>query len=273
MYYNKESFSMYYEKYGHSRNKIIILPGWGNTRKTFNNMINHLKKNNEIYIMDYPGFGKSIFPDKDLTIYDYANLIRSFIKDNDINNPTLIAHSFGGRITTLISGYYKDKVDKLVLIDTAGIKHKKKLVIIKQIVYKTLKKLISILPKRKRSLYYKRLNNLFASVDYKGLNSYMKKTFRNIINEDLKYYIKEINIPTLIIWGKKDKDTPYKDALYMNKNIVNSKLISLENTTHYSYLEKEIKVIEEINNFIKQKEKMSCQRKSIGTKKALTSYW
>ena len=252
MYYNKNEFSIYYEKYGHSKKKIIILPGWGNTRKTFNNIINNLKKDYEVYILDYPGFGNSIFPDKDLTIYDYTNLIRSFIKDKKIDNPIIIAHSFGGRISTLISGYYKDKINKLILIDIAGIKHKKSIkAFIKQTTYKLLRNISFIIPKRKRNLYIKRLYRLFGSVDYNNLNSYMKNTFKNIINEDLKYYIKEIDVPTLIIWGIKDKDTPYKDALYINKSINTSELISLE-AGHYSYLEKEKEVINEINNFLKK---------------------
>ena len=35
MYYNKDDYSIYYEKYGKSEKTILILPGWGNTRKTF----------------------------------------------------------------------------------------------------------------------------------------------------------------------------------------------------------------------------------------------
>ncbi|HPE15265.1 MAG TPA: hypothetical protein PLT65_05575, partial [Bacilli bacterium] len=32
--------NLYYEKYGDKPLNILILPGWGNTRKTFNYMIN-----------------------------------------------------------------------------------------------------------------------------------------------------------------------------------------------------------------------------------------
>ena len=28
MYYNKEGYTLYYEKYGQGENKILILPGW-----------------------------------------------------------------------------------------------------------------------------------------------------------------------------------------------------------------------------------------------------
>jgi pimeloyl-ACP methyl ester carboxylesterase len=75
MYYK----SIYYQKYGNKKQVILILPGWGNTRETFNNIINYFKENYTIYILDYPGFGKSKTINKELTIYDYASLINEFI--------------------------------------------------------------------------------------------------------------------------------------------------------------------------------------------------
>ena len=114
MYYNKNNYAIYYEKIGHNEQTIVILPGWGDTRKTFNFLINELKENYTIYIIDYPGFGNSPFPNHDLTIYDYTNIIRDFLIEKNINNPTIIAHSFGGRIATLLTGYYKEKINKYV---------------------------------------------------------------------------------------------------------------------------------------------------------------
>ena len=254
MYYNKDTYSIYYEKYGNGDKTILILPGWGDTRKTFNYMINYFQKDYKIYILDYPGFGKSIFPDHDLTIYDYTNIVRDFIKDEGIRNPIIVAHSFGGRLAILMSSYYKDEIDKLILIDTAGIKPKKSFLgLLKLISYKLLKKLKILIPKKKRSLYIKRLINIFGSTDYKTLSINMQKTFKNIVNENLKYYIQYIEQKTLIIWGKKDKDTPLKDAKYMNKHIKNSLLILYKKASHYSYLQYPILTNQIIAEFLNSK--------------------
>mgnify|MGYP000331054988 CR=1 FL=1 len=112
MYFNTKNTSIYYEKYGTKDKVILILPGWGNTRTTFTNIINFFKEDYTIYIIDYPGFGNSPIPQDELTIYDYTNIIRDFLEENNIVNPIIIAHSFGGRITTLLAGYYKEKIDK-----------------------------------------------------------------------------------------------------------------------------------------------------------------
>ena len=76
MYFNTKKASIYYEKYGNKDKIILILPGWGNTRTTFTNIINFFKEDYTIYIIDYPGFGNSPLPNEDLTIYDYTNIVR-----------------------------------------------------------------------------------------------------------------------------------------------------------------------------------------------------
>ena len=238
MYYNQADYSIYYEKYGQKKKTILILPGWGDTRKTFSYLINQLQENFTIYIIDYPGFGHSPFPNNDLTIYDYANIIREFMSNKKITNPIIIAHSFGGRIATLLSGYYKEEIDKLILIDVAGIKRRKKIkTYIKEKIYKLLKQIKKILPPKIKEKYHKKLLQLFASPDYKSLPPTMSKTFQNIIKEDLRYFLSHINPETLILWGEKDKDTPLKDGKLINKKIKNSALIIYPKGTHYSYLE------------------------------------
>lgn len=238
MYLTINDLTIYYEKYGNKKKIILILPGWGNTRETFYNIINNFKEDYTIYIIDYPGLGNSPIPNKDLTIYDYTELIINFMKKLNIKNPIIIAHSFGGRITTLLTGYYKQKIDKLILIDIAGIKPKKTIKqLIKQSTYKLFKKIIKPLSKLKQETINQKLLKFFASKDYQSLPPSMHKTFKNIINENLIKYFKDIESETLIIWGEKDQDTPLKDGIKISKLIKNSALITYKNATHYSYLQ------------------------------------
>ena len=251
MYFNENEVSIYYEKYGNSKEIILILPGWGNTRSTFTNIINYFKENYTIYIIDYPGFGNSPTPNKDLTIYDYTNIIRSFMKKLNIYNPIIIAHSFGGRIATLLSGYYKEQIEKIIMIDTAGIKPKKTLKsFLCEKLYKFLKHCLKLLPKIKQEYYKQKLLSIFSSNDYKDLPNGMHQTFKNIISVDLTYYLKYIESKVLIIWGKLDKDTPLKDGYKMNSLIKDSALIIYPYATHFSYLEYPFLTNKIINEFL-----------------------
>lgn len=235
--YKYNDIQIHYEIYGNSKKSLLILPGWGNTRETFNNIINLLKDKYKIYIVDYPFFGDSPIPNKELNIYDYSELIYNFIKDNKINNPIIIAHSFGGRILSLLVSKYKLKISKLILFDVAGIKRINVKLYIKTILYKLLKKLTYLLPKCIQLKVRNKLLFKFSSNDYLNIPSVMKKTFQNIVKEDLKKHYKSITSETLIIWGEKDLDTPLKDGLYLNKIIKNSGLIIYKNAGHFSYMD------------------------------------
>lgn len=254
MYFNYKDITIYYEKHGNNKKSIVILPGWGDTRKTFYYMINFLKEYFTIYILDYPGFGNSIFPNKDLTIYDYTLLINEWIKDLNIEDPILIGHSFGGRIITTLLGFYKHKFSNVIYIDSAGIVSRKRKKI-KTLIYKVLKKIKYILPKKLRNKYTNFLFKKFASHDYKQLNKEMMQTFKNVINTDLKPYLKHINSRVLLIWGNNDKDTPIRDANIMHKSINNSELIILEKAGHFSYLDYPILInsilYEQLKDYIK----------------------
>ena len=128
MYFNlNKTDKIYFEKIGNSNKTILILPGWGNTRETFKYITSYFSKDYTIYIIDYPGFGNSPTINKELTIYDYAQIINKLIKKEKIINPIIIAHSFGGRLSAILLGKYNLKVEKIILIDVAGIKRRKTL--------------------------------------------------------------------------------------------------------------------------------------------------
>lgn len=254
MFLNINDFTLYYEKYGSGKKTIVILPGWGETRKTFYYMINFLKQYYAIYIVDYPGFGNSPFPNRDLTIYDYTNLILDFLNIKGIENPIIIGHSFGGRIAITLNGYLHHKIDKMILIGSAGIKPRKTLYQkLRQIIYKFLKKCKIFLPKRRRKQYLSYLLHCFGSKDYQELNANQRKTFIQIVNEDLTGYLKDIKASTLLIWGELDQATPLKDGFKMQQLIQDSGLIILKGRSHFCYLEEADRVNSIVQIFIEEK--------------------
>lgn len=252
MYYNNEFCNLYFEKYGDKKDTLIILPGWGDNRNSFHHIIDYFKDKFTIYIFDYPGFGKTKSPKKEMTIYDYASMINNFIEDYNIENPIILAHSFGGRISILLSAIHKVNIKKLILIDVAGIKPRKTLKqLLKQTSYKLKRQLSKLIKeKEKRENYLTNLRKKHSSSDYLLLPENMHQTFKNIVNENLKKYIKYIKEETLILWGEHDLDTPLKDAMYLNKKIKNSALITLPRAGHFSYIEYRELTINIIEKFI-----------------------
>lgn len=251
MYLKINNTTIYYEKHGSKKQSIIILPGWGDNRKTFYYLINYLKKYFTIYILDYPGFGNSVI-NKTLTIFDYANIINEFVVKLNLENSILIGHSFGGRIISILTTMYNIKYKKIILINVAGLKEHKIKLFFKTIIYKLLKLVKCFLPNKLKIKYQNYLFKKFASRDYKVLPHNLYKTFQNVVKENLKKYYKQINIDTLIIWGANDTITPLKMGYKLNKLIKKSYLIKLEFLNHFPYLENPYLVSEIIYNYLKK---------------------
>lgn len=236
MIFEDSLFSFYYEKFGEKKPVILILPGWGNTRKTFDFIIQYFQKDYTIYILDYPSFGKSPIPKKELTIDDYSLVIQRFLTFFQIQNPIIIAHSFGGRIASLLIGKYHYPTSFCIFFDVAGIR-RKKIFSFRTKLYHFFKKLSFLLPKKFQKKYFNFLFLKFSSKDYQNLPISMRKTFQNIISTDLRKFYQNIPSEVLLIWGEKDRDTPLQDAYLLKKMIPNASLICYKGKGHFSYLE------------------------------------
>ena len=227
---NIKDVNINYVQYGNSKGKdVVLLHGWGQNIEMMNPIGERLKNDYHITILDLPGFGKSSEPTYDWTIYDYYEMLKEFLKELKIKNPVLIGHSFGGRISIIYAS--KEKVDKLVLLASPFRKSVKK---------DTLK--IKILKFLKKVPLLKDLEDYaktkIGSTDYRNASPVMRKILVNTVNEDLESCVRNIKVPTVLIWGDNDTAVSVEDARYMESIIPDAGLIVYEGCTHYAYLER-----------------------------------
>jgi len=198
-----------------------------------------------IYLIDLPGFGDSQTPMETFSVEDYKNTIKEFIKKMLIKKTTLIGHSFGGRITIKLAVENPSFLEKIVLVNTAGV-----------VTASTLKKIASVLAKIISPFFKPTFMQPFRKKLYALLGSeYLKneqlsKIFSNVVSEDLVKHLSDINIPTLIIWGDKDRVTPIDFAYLMKNKIKYSKLDILNSAGHFSFLDQPEKFIKSLTDFI-----------------------
>ena len=76
---------------------LIFLHGWGITSEIFKPIYYFLKDDFKIYDLDLPGFGNSPI-EKPMALKDYAEKVYKFLKNNNIEKPIIIGHSFGGAV-------------------------------------------------------------------------------------------------------------------------------------------------------------------------------
>lgn len=230
---------------GNNNKTIVFLHGFMGNLSSFSffcKIFNNFGYN--ILNIDLTNHGFSNLPNN-FTIYDYANVVNNLILKLKIENPILIGHSFGGRIIMILASMYNYK-NKLIFVSSAGIKPKFSLKTkVKILQYKINKKLVILKLKDKKVL------NKFGSEEYKTLSKNMQQVFINIVNEDLKYLLNNIANKTLILYGKRDKDTPPYMAKIMHRNIKNSKLLKLEGN-HFAYIQDAQNFIKLVKDFIEK---------------------
>lgn len=248
-----KNLTINYIKKGYGKN-VLILPGWGTTINTYMPLINSISNYANIYCLDMPGFGNSEEPDTYWNLDNYVDFIIDFIKSQNIQDLDLIGHSNGGRIIIKLMNRIdlNFNVNKIILIGSAGIVHKKsqsKKFKIK--IFKLGKKIVEIKPiKTMFPNLLSKLQNKFGSEDYKNASPVMKKTLVNLINEDLRELLPNIKVPTLLIWGENDTETPLQDGELMEKLIPDSGLVKIKNCTHYVFLEQTAYVNSIISTFL-----------------------
>lgn len=219
--YAGDSFSLsYIQKNMEKKRVVLFLHGWGSNKEIMqNSFANSLVDFRHIYV-DMPGFGASA-NETVLTTFEYAEIIKAFLKVLEVNTDIVAGHSFGGKVATLLNPKC------LVLLSSAGILVPKPLSVrLKIRVFKMLK------PFKMGAL-----RKFFVADDAKMMNQAMYETFKNIVNEEFEENFKRLNSQkVLLFWGKSDSATPLWTAKKIADDIgARAKLYALDGD-HFFFL-------------------------------------
>ncbi len=232
---------------------MILMHGWGCNTTTLASIERVAIETNTVYNIDFPGFGESEEPHEIWGAYNYADMLRDFITALGIECPSLLGHSFGGRVAIIYASRYP--VNKVILVDAAGVKPKRSLkYYFKVYSFKLMKRLAPLLMGRKRAEeYIQRQRSKRGSSDYNNSTPMMRAILSKVVNEDLKHLMPLISAPTLLIWGENDTATPIGDAKIMEQLIPGSGLVSFPGCGHYSFLDNPVQFAAVLRSFLKSK--------------------
>ena len=216
---------------------VILMHGWGCNHSTLKSIEAQLTPGFKVYNVDFPGLGGSNEPSAVWGVEEYTSLIEDFARQEHIESPILLGHSFGGRVGILFAS--RNKVHKLILVDAAGVKPRRSLrYYYKVYSYKAIKHaLLFFLGKKRGETALNSYRAKVGSSDYSNASPMMRAILSKVVNEDLKSVMPKIACPTLLIWGANDTATPLADAKIMEKLIPDAGLVSFDGVGHYSFLE------------------------------------
>lgn len=245
MFFDYNGTRVWYEQQGEGPD-LLMLHGWGCTHAVWDSFVGPLSRTRRVTVLDFPGFGESGEPSEVWGVYEYTAMVEALCASLGIERPSLIGHSFGGRVSIVFAS--RNAVSRVMLVDAAGIKPRRSLrYYVKVYSYKVSKWfLLKVL---RNQAAFDRMRAGKGSSDYAAASPMMKAVLSKTVNQDLRRLLPSISAPVILFWGTADTATPLSDAKLMASLLPDSGLITVPGGTHFAFLEDPGKFLSVADNF------------------------
>jgi pimeloyl-ACP methyl ester carboxylesterase len=235
---------------------VLMLHGWGAHLGLMWPLAERLAPlGYRIYIPDLPGFGQSEAPLTGWTVHDYVAFAVAYLDHHGLDAVHLVGHSFGGRMGLVLGAEHPERILKIALADSAGVRLQPSFSgRVRQGVYKFTRSSLNVLglypvANRLSAWYVDR----YGSPDYKAARGVMRETFVRVVTEDLLPYAARVKSSTLLLWGDQDEDTPLWQGQLLEEVIPDAGLVVFEGAGHYSYLDRLEEAVRILDHFFKER--------------------
>jgi pimeloyl-ACP methyl ester carboxylesterase len=228
---------------------VLVLHGWGASIEAVHPILTGLSPVGTVYALDLPGFGQTDIPVDPWGVEEYQEFVAAFMDGLSIESPAVVGHSNGGRIAIRMAATEPARVSRLVLVDSAGIRPKRTLRWYRRVgmakVGKYAARFLGAPGERARELLVGRA----GSADYAAAGP-LRPTLVKLVNTDLRSLMPSITVPTLLVWGSEDTDTPISDARLMERLIPDAGVVVLEGAGHFSYIDQPAAFARIVSHFL-----------------------
>lgn len=261
--------SVHYRDEGNKNDSLplVLIHGTGASLHTWEESVKLLKDSFRIITMDLPAYGLTgPNPERIYSQDFYVHFIHEFLTSIHVDLCIIGGNSLGGAIAWNYAHSYPSKVKKLILIDAAGypMDSESKPIAFTLAQIPVLKHLLNyvtprfLAEKSVRNVYDDPLKVTDAVVDryYElFLREGNRQAFVDRMNfseyPDYLKKIRDVNIPTLLIWGENDKLIPVENAMKFRNDLPNDTLVILDKTGHVPMEESPERTVVAMKSFLK----------------------
>lgn len=226
---------------------VVLVHGLnGRALADWGNQIPELAKHYHVLAFDLPGFGDSGKAVADYSPQKYARFIR-YITERYAHGPVeLVGHSMGGAIALRYAATYPEQIEKLILVDVAGVLHR--MAYARQLAHgwvysiageeswvpsfadrmtsKLLGKVEPVTGPLTEFMAQQLLRRELLNVDPAVISA------MTLVNEDLSDALLNIRIPTMILWGQDDLVAPRRTAQVLLRYIPGARFELIAGAAH-----------------------------------------
>lgn len=225
----------FYQQEGQG-DSVVLLHGWGASSQSLAGVVACLAPLFQVTSVDLPGFGWSQAPPVAWGVADYADHVRQLLDEIRISKAALLGHSFGGRIAIRLASRHPERIGRLVLVASAGVRPKRGLRYHARVAtFKALRRVLT-LPglEGPGSRLLARWQAKAGSRDYLAAGR-LRPTFVKVVNEDLTPTLALIQAPTLLLWGDQDQEVRRPAVDVMAARIPGARLEVFAGAGHFPF--------------------------------------
>lgn len=224
---------------------LVLLHGTSSSLHTWDGWVKHLNHDFRLVRLDLPGFGLTgPHPQGDYSLAAYSEFLHAFAKRLKLNKFHIAGNSLGGAIAVQYTLDHGPNIQKLILIDPAGLPQKNLDSVLNLTRLPGSNIVMQIITPR--FLFHQALEDVYADdskISEALVDRYFQLTLRkgnrralvqrmNTGIEDLGFRLKQIHQPTLLLWGRQDNWIPPAHALRFHERLATSKVIIYDNAGH-----------------------------------------
>lgn len=260
----------HYTEYPGSGQDIFLLHGFASSTYTWEKVAPMIQANGyHVWALDMKGFGWSDKPeDADYSPKQLLKEVNAWMDKMGLSEVVFAGNSLGGGIAWEMALMHPDKVKKLVLIDAAGFMRHIPVPVrlaglpgaasvariffgrwMIQNVFKQVYFDASLIEPEQIEAYYNRLRTKNAL----GALAALGRSISALSSEEYASRIPEIQMDTLIIWGREDAWIPQEDAFKFKAALPNATLEVIPFCGHIPQEEKPQETARLIVNFVSKK--------------------
>ena len=234
---------------------LMLLHGFGANKDHFTKVARFLTPHYRLIIPDHIGFAESSHPhNADYTPTGQAKRLRSLAHALAIDQLHLGGSSMGGQIAMTYAALYPAEVESLWLLDPAGVWSAPKSEFLKVLEQTGRNRLMAKNEDEFRTVIEIAMNNapyipgpvITVLARERSTNYALEESiFKKIGEDSVEERVTGMSVPTLIVWGDKDRVLSVSAAEILHKRMPRSKVIIMPDVGHLPMMEQPEKTAED----------------------------
>lgn len=245
---------------------IVLLHGTSASLHTWEAWVSELKLTRRVITFDLPGFGLTgPFPDNDYHLPHYVEFVTALLHGLGVEHCVLGGNSFGGRVAWNTALAQPGMVERLILVDAAGYPDPAasmpigfrlaQLPMLGAVIERVLPR--SVVESSVRNVYGdpSRVTDALVERYFEltlraGNRGAVVQRFQQAGMGDGFERIRQLKLPTLIIWGDDDRLIPPNSALRFQQDIAGSELALFKGLGHVPHEEDPAATLARLQRFL-----------------------